>query len=63
MCHEMTIVRRTSPLGELMTLRQAMDRVFDDDVFRPFRWTPAISDGPALPLDVSTSATAETPGA
>jgi len=28
----MTIVRRPSPLGEFMTLRQAMDRFFDDDV-------------------------------
>ena len=35
----MTIVRRPSHLGEFMTLRQAMDRLFDDDVFRPFRWT------------------------
>ena len=30
--YEMTIVRRPSPLGEFMTLRQAMDRFFDDDV-------------------------------
>ena len=33
----MTIVRRPSRLGECMTLRDAMDRLFDDDVFRPFR--------------------------
>lgn len=52
----MTIVRRPSPLGEFMTLRQAMDRLFDDDVFRPFRWTAGALDGPALPLDVTTSA-------
>ena len=47
------IVRRPSPFGELMTLRQAMDRLFDDDTFRPV-WSQA-SDGLALPLDVSTS--------
>jgi HSP20 family protein len=52
----MTIVRRPSPLGDFMTLRQAMDHLFDDDVFRPFRWTSATHDGPALPLDVTTSA-------
>ena len=51
----MTIVRRPSPLGEFMTLRQAMDHLFDDDVFRPFRWTTSSVDGPALALDVSTS--------
>lgn len=48
----MTIVRRPSPRGEFMTLRQAMDRLFDDDVFRPFTWTAGPLDGPALPLDV-----------
>jgi len=52
----MTIVRRASPLGELMTLRHAVDRLFDDDVFRPFRWAPGAVDGPALRLDVTTTA-------
>lgn len=51
----MTIVRRPSPRGEFMTLRQAMDRLFDDDVFRPFRWTSGAFEGPALPLDVTTT--------
>lgn len=50
----MTIVRRPSPFGEIMTLRQAMDRLFDDD-YRPFRWLSGGPDGPALPLDVTTS--------
>jgi HSP20 family protein len=50
----MTIARRPSPFGELMTLRQAMDRLFDDD-YRPFRWMSGGLDGPALPLDVTTS--------
>lgn len=47
------IVRRPTPFGELMTLRQAMDRLFDEDVFRPV-WSHA-GDGLSLPLDVSTS--------
>jgi HSP20 family protein len=49
----MTIVRRPSPFGEMMTLRQAMDRLFDDD-YRPFRFLAGGLDGPGLPLDVTT---------
>lgn len=55
----MTIVRRPSPFGEMMTLRQAMDRLFDDD-YRPFRFLAGGYDGPALPLDVTTDAEALT---
>ncbi len=51
----MTIMRRPSPFGELMSLRQAMDRLFDDD-FRPLRWSGF--EGPAMPLDVTTNADA-----
>jgi HSP20 family protein len=51
----MTLVRRPSPFGELMTLRQAMDRLFDDD-YRPSRFMSGGFDGPALPLDVTTDA-------
>jgi len=50
----MTLVRRPSPFGEMLTLRQAMDRLFDDD-FRPSRWLSGGLDGPALPLDVTTT--------
>jgi len=55
----MTIVRRPSRFGDVMTLRQAMDRIFDDD-FRPFDWTNGALSGPALPLDVTTDADALT---
>lgn len=48
------IVRRPSRFGELMTLRQAMDRLFDDDFFRPL-WTTGERAGVTLPLDVSTT--------
>jgi HSP20 family protein len=51
----MTIIRRTSPFGELMTLRRAMDRLFDEDVFRPFQWTPGLLESRPLPLDATTS--------
>jgi HSP20 family protein len=52
----MTIVRRPSPFGELMSLRSAMDRLFEDSfVRRPFGVgfdTPQAS----LPLDVTRTA-------
>jgi HSP20 family protein len=49
----MTIARRPSPFSELVTLRQAMDRLFDDTVFRPYQ---ALGSGDArLPLDVRTT--------
>ncbi|HLX35928.1 MAG TPA: Hsp20/alpha crystallin family protein [Candidatus Limnocylindrales bacterium] len=49
----MTIIRRPSRFGDVMTLRQAMDRFFDDD-FRPFTWADSTRAMPALPLDVTT---------
>jgi hypothetical protein len=33
---QMTMTRRQSPFGELLTLRKAMDRLFDDTLFRSF---------------------------
>ena len=47
----MTIVRRASPLSELVSLRQAMDRLFEDSFVRPRTWTGTDSLG--LPLDVT----------
>ena len=48
---EMTIIRRPSPFGELMSLRQAMDRLFEDSYVRPTR---SLFGGLAelLPLDI-----------
>jgi hypothetical protein len=34
----MTLVRRASPLGEFVSLRQAMDRLFEDSFVRPRGW-------------------------
>ncbi len=50
----MTIVRRPSPFGELLSLRQAMDRLFDDD-FLPRGWVTTATANGALPLDVTTN--------
>jgi len=51
----MTLVRRPSPFSELVTLRQAMDRLFDDTVFRPFSAYNGSSEFSRLPLDVRTT--------
>jgi len=51
----MTLVRRPSPFGELVSLRQAMDRLFEDSFVRPTStgrgW--AFGEGAGLPLDVT----------
>ena len=56
----MTMTRRPSPFGELLTLRQAMDRLFEDSFVRPTTtgrgWT--FGEGASLPLDISRDANA-----
>jgi hypothetical protein len=37
----MTIARRPSPFGELLSLRTAMDRLFEDSFVRPMAWAGA----------------------
>jgi HSP20 family protein len=54
----MTLVRRTSPLGELVSLRQAMDRLFEDSFVRPRGWGFPTEMGATLPLDVTNTADA-----
>src|SRR5918993_3790136 len=52
----MTMTRRPSPFSELVTLRQAMDRLFDDTVFRPFTsYSGNNGDLARLPLDVKAT--------
>jgi HSP20 family protein len=51
----MTIARRPSPFGELLSLRQAMDRLFEDSFVRPGNWGPGDHETFSLPLDVATS--------
>lgn len=53
----MTIVRRPSPFGELMSLRSAMDRLFEDSfVRRPLG--QGFDSSLGLPLDVTRTADA-----
>ena len=49
----MTIVRRPSPFGELLSLRQAMDRLFEDSVVRPLGWNANTFDHVGMPVDLS----------
>jgi len=53
----MTIVRRPSPFGELMSLRSAMDRLFEDSFVRhPFN--AGFDQLANLPLDVTSTSDA-----
>jgi len=47
----MTIVRRTpSPFGDLLSLRQAMDRLFEESFVNPRTWS--WGQGDLVPMDV-----------
>jgi HSP20 family protein len=49
----MTIIRR-NPSGDLLSLRQAMDRLFEDSFVNPRSW--AWPENTLVPLDVYTTA-------
>jgi len=49
----MTLMRRPSPLGELLSLRQAMDRLFDDSFVGGGPWLTVSAT--TLPLDVTNA--------
>lgn len=52
----MMISRRPSPFGELLSLRQAMDRLFEDSYVRPRgSWGSGLAEGGSLALDISTT--------
>jgi HSP20 family protein len=49
----MTLIRRTSPFGELLSLRQAMDRLFEDSFVRS---GPLLNEAEhSLAIDVKTT--------
>jgi HSP20 family protein len=54
----MTIVRRPSPFGELMSLRSAMDRLFEDSFVRRSPGPLFETGAASMPLDVTRSADA-----
>jgi HSP20 family protein len=49
----MTLIRRTNPFGELISLRSAMDRLFEDSWVR--RHDGLLADDQPLALDVRTT--------
>jgi HSP20 family protein len=53
------LVRRTSPFGELLSLRDAMDRLFETDFVRPFGHATGYGAG-SYPMDVRSDAEAVT---
>lgn len=50
----MNMVRKSSPFGEILSLRNAMDRMFDETFWRP-TWVARGLDEWQLPLDVQTT--------
>lgn len=48
----MTLVRRTSPIGDFLTLRHTMDRLLDDGFVRPRVWGVASGAITGLPVDI-----------
>lgn len=53
----MNMVRRTSPWGDMISLRNAMDRLFDETFWRP-TWVARGLDEHQVPLDVQTTSDA-----
>lgn len=47
----MTLIRRTSPFGDLLSLRQAMDRLFEESFVNPRSW-PSAGESLIAPMDV-----------
>lgn len=50
----MTLIRRTSPFGDLVSLRQAMDRLFEESFVNPRSWS-GLGESPVAPMDVYTT--------
>jgi len=43
---------RWQPFSDMVTLRQAMDRLFDDSFVRPSRFTGLFGEGAEMPIDM-----------
>ncbi len=54
----MTMIRRTRPRTNLMSVSRTFDRLFDDATFRPLAWGGAVEA--RLPLDVTSTEDAVT---
>jgi HSP20 family protein len=54
------LVRRTRPFGDLLPLRDAMDRLFDDSFVRSFDRLTPFGSSATMPIDVRADAEALT---
>ena len=45
-------IQRWEPFGDLMSLRQAMDKLFEESVVRPRDWIFGLGEAARVPLDV-----------
>lgn len=43
---------RWQPFSDMVTLRQAMDRLFEDSFIRPSRFTSLFGEGAEMPIDI-----------
>ena len=43
---------RWQPFSDMVTLRQAMDRLFEDSFVRPTRFTSLFGEGAEMPIDI-----------
>jgi HSP20 family protein len=50
---DMSLIRRTSPFGDMLSLRQAMDHLFEDSFVRPRSFW--LGDSSVLPLDIHST--------
>jgi len=50
----MAIIRRAGPFGDLLSLRQAMDQLFEESFVKPGTWQ--FGEGQLVPVDVYQSA-------
>ena len=51
----MTLMRRNSPFGEMLSLRQAMDRLFEDSFVRPRSGFNGEGSEYGIPLDITST--------
>jgi HSP20 family protein len=51
----MTVVRRPSPFGDFLSLRQAMDRLFEESFVSPRTWTGS-GESQLVPMDCYATA-------
>ena len=52
----MANITRFDPFGEMLTLRDTMDRIFDERLLRPMTWRSFDGEGVVAAIDVHENA-------